>query len=66
MHVEKANREFEGSYAVINNEFVKYCKEKYNIRWVNREDDSGDLGLRQAKLSYKPDHLALKGIVNLV
>ena len=66
VHVEKADRNFEGSYAVINNEFVKYCREKYDIQWVNREDDSGDLGLRQAKLSYKPDHFAIKGIMNLV
>ena len=61
VHIEKADREISGSYPVINNEFVKFCVEKYGIKWVNREDDSGDEGLRKAKLSYKPDHLAVKG-----
>ena len=61
VHVEKANRAFDGSYTVINNEFVKDCLENYGIEWVNREDDSGDAGLRKAKMSYNPDHLALKG-----
>lgn len=60
VHVEKANRNFDGAYAVINNEFAKYCTSKYNISWINREDDSGDEGLRKAKLSYYPDHIALK------
>lgn len=66
VHVEKADRNVKGSYAVINNEFVNYCAQKYNIKWVNREDDSGDLGLRKAKLSYKPDHLAIKGRVKFM
>ena len=61
VHVEKANRSYDGSYAVINNEFVKDSLAKFDIKWVNREDDSGDEGLRKAKLSYNPDHLALKG-----
>ena len=61
VHVEKANRAFDGSYAVINNEFSKDCLENYGIQWINREDDSGDEGLRKAKMSYNPDHLALKG-----
>lgn len=61
VHVEKANREYDGSYTTINNEFVKYCAQYYGINWVNREDDSGDEGLRKAKLSYNPHHLALKG-----
>ena len=61
VHVEKANRVFDGSYAVINNEFAKDCLENHGIQWINREDDSGDEGLRKAKMSYNPDHLALKG-----
>lgn len=61
VHVEKANRSYDGSYTVINNDFVKDCLENHQIQWVNREDDSGDEGLRKAKMSYNPDHLALKG-----
>ena len=66
VHVEKADREIKGSYPLINNEFVKYCIEKYGIAWVNREDDSGDIGLRKAKLSYHPEMLALKGKVKII
>jgi len=61
VHIEKADRYVNGSYPIVNNEFVKYCAENYIIDWVNREDDSGDEGLRKAKLSYHPSHLALKG-----
>ncbi len=61
VHIEKADREINGSYPVVNNEFVKYCADNFFIEWVNREDDSGDEGLRKAKLSYHPSHLALKG-----
>ncbi len=64
VHIEKADREINGSYPAINNEFVKFCLDKYGIRWVNREDDSGDEGLRKAKLSYRPDHLAYKGVIS--
>lgn len=65
VHVEKANRNFKGSYPTINSEFVRYCLENYNIAWVNREDDSGDMGLRKAKLSYYPEMLAIKGKVKI-
>lgn len=60
VHVEKADRNFDGAYAVINNEFARYCWLNHNISWINREDDSGDEGLRKAKLSYYPSHLAMK------
>ncbi len=65
VHVEKADRNYNGSYPVINNEFVKDCLKNRGIRWVNREDDSGEPGLRKAKLSYKPDFLAEKGRVKI-
>ncbi len=65
VHVEKADRSFNGSYPTINNEFVKACFENRNIKWVNREDDSGSPGLRKAKLSYHPEFFAEKGKVKL-
>lgn len=66
VHIEKASREIEGAYNVINQEFVKYIKQKYShVERVNREDDSGDLGLRQAKRSYSPIDMINKHIVEI-
>lgn len=50
--VEKADTTFEGSYAVINNEFVNHLPPQY--LWLNREEDLGIPGLRQAKTTYQP------------
>ena len=54
VHVEKADRSFKGAYQYINYRFVRECMQKRELHLVNREDDAGDEGLRQAKLSYCP------------
>ncbi len=56
--VEKADDSYEGSYAVINNEFVKSLPAQYT--YINREEDMGMEGLRRAKLSYQPTILLPK------
>ena len=58
VHVEKANPEIRGLYAAINKLFLE--NEFPNVEFVNREEDLGIEGLRQAKLSYKPIKLVEK------
>jgi GNAT superfamily N-acetyltransferase len=59
--VEKADVNYEGAFTIINQEFVKHLPENYI--YINREEDMGEEGLRQAKLSYKPDILLEKNII---
>ena len=60
---EKGNPGIRGIYQAINKEFCERMLSKY--KWVNREQDGGDEGLRKAKLSYNPDHLVSKYVVKL-
>ena len=61
VHFEKAYADVQGAYAMINREFVR--RELSDYTYINREEDMGIPGLRQAKLSYQPDSLVEKGIV---
>jgi hypothetical protein len=55
IHLEKANPQKRNLYAVINQQ----------VEFINREQDLGDPGLRQAKESYHPDHLVEKFRIRL-
>ncbi len=61
VHIEKALSEVEGAYTMINQQFVIH--ETEGFQYVNREDDTGDPGLRKAKESYRPVFLVQKGTV---
>ena len=52
IHFEKADICFRGASQVINHETAKYLKDKCS--YLNREQDLGIKGLRQAKMSYEP------------
>ena len=56
IHVEKALKKYEGIYPTMYNSFVKLIYNTYNkdIKYINREDDSGDFGLRLSKMQYHP------------
>lgn len=61
VHVEKATRGVNSSYEMINYVFAKAMTEKFpEIKYINREDDAGDLGLRMAKESYHPVEILKK------
>lgn len=55
IHLEKADREIAGAYEAINKYFAtSMLAANPQLRYVNREDDAGDAGLRKAKESYRP------------
>lgn len=63
VHIEKANPDIHGLYAVINQQF---CEHNWSdVAFVNREQDLGEPALRETKLSYQPDHLVEKFRIRL-
>ena len=61
--VEKADRDVEGAFAIINQQFASHLPEQYI--YVNREEDMGLPGLRKAKLSYHPAILLDFNVVHI-
>ncbi len=62
IHFEKALEGYKGIYQFINQSFASILPAKY--MYINREQDLGDPGLRQAKLSYRPCGFVKKYIVS--
>jgi uncharacterized protein len=63
IHFEKADLFFEGLYQLLDREFCRLLFTE--CQYVNREQDLGELSLRQAKLSYHPVELLRKYRVRL-
>lgn len=61
--VEKADRQLEGAFTIINQQFAEHLPEQF--LYVNREEDMGLPGLRQAKLSYHPEILLSYNVVHI-
>lgn len=61
VHIEKAFPDVEGAYPMINQQFILHETEGFT--YINREEDTGDEGLRKAKLSYRPVFMVEKGVV---
>jgi hypothetical protein len=61
--VEKADRHVEGAFAIINQQFAEHLPEQYI--YLNREEDMGIPGLRQAKLSYHPEILLTYNVLHI-
>jgi len=60
-HFEKADPFSEGLNQLVNREFARLLFQE--CRYLNREQDLGDMGLRSAKLSYHPVELVKKYLV---
>jgi hypothetical protein len=58
VHIEKADAALPGVYQTINMLFAQ--SEGEGFAFINREQDLGIPGLRQAKESYHPHHMAAK------
>ena len=60
VHIEKAYADIVGAYPTIANEFLRNTivsdmeTGQLSVKYINREDDAGDLGLREAKMQYHP------------
>ncbi|MDE5642527.1 MAG: phosphatidylglycerol lysyltransferase domain-containing protein [Muribaculaceae bacterium] len=61
VHIEKMNHEVPGAGETINRLFAAEMLHRHpQIRYINREEDMGDPGLRYAKESYRPAMLINK------
>ena len=61
VHIEKARKEVVGAYEAINLFYSAQMAEAHpEVQYINREDDAGDPGLREAKLSYNPETILKK------
>jgi hypothetical protein len=58
IHFEKAIDEYKGVFQYINQSFAAALPETF--MHINREQDLGDEGLRQAKLTYRPSGFVMK------
>ena len=58
IHIEKADVQYNGSYTKLMNMFAKTVLK--DTKLINRQEDMGDEGLRQSKLSYKPIGYSMK------
>lgn len=67
VHIEKMDHEVNGSGETVSSRFCAMMRERHpGLRYVNREDSSGDPGLARAKEAYRPIALLRKFNVTLV
>ena len=63
IHTERCDSNFKGVYAYINKTFLE--KNFSKTIWVNRQEDCGNIGLRQSKTSYYPSHMIEKSYIKI-
>ncbi len=63
IHVERGELEYKGIYSFINRKFL--MESFSDTEFVNRQEDTGNEGLRKAKQSYHPSNMVKKYLVRL-
>lgn len=64
-HIEKAEMNIRGAYQMVAYSFAReFVDDK--IKWINREEDTNDMGLRQSKYSYKPNKILNKYMLEVL
>lgn len=63
IHIEKADTAFDGAYQKLVCEYAKMYAG--GVRYINREEDLGDPGMRQSKEQYHPVALLEKYLVRV-
>ena len=64
IHIEKADISFRGAYQMLSNQFaLMYATDE--VKYINREEDDGDEGLRKSKQSYHPVELLVKYVMKI-
>lgn len=63
-HIEKANAEYHGAYPMLTHLFLERFLTP-EVRFVNREEDVGDEGLRRSKQAYHPIEMLRKYTVTI-
>ena len=58
LHVEKARHDVRGLYTAITKEFAAHAWT--DVKYLNREEDMGHPGLREAKLALHPEFMVKK------
>ncbi len=62
VHIEKALTAYEGAYPTMASEFAKAFATD-TVKFINREEDCGEQGLRTSKLQYQPIEVKEKNMV---
>lgn len=66
VHVEKGDTDYRGIYQAISSFMARRVSEEFpDVRFLNREDDTGNEYLRQSKLSYHPSSVVEKAFVEI-
>lgn len=64
-HIEKADISYHGAYQMLTNQYLQMYASGDEVKYVNREEDCGDEGLRKSKMSYHPVELIEKNTVTI-